>query len=114
MLRASLSTSPFHAQCLPVDKSWFEFIESGFVEAISMLLLEDTQYTPTHVSWDTSLPAKSWKCPRISEDFARAIDARSNRTSVAANAAPAKWEERTVANSFSFSVYMSMAACRAF
>jgi len=41
-----------------VDKPWFEFIESGFVEAISMLLLEGTQYTHIHVSWDTSLRAK--------------------------------------------------------
>jgi|ERR1022692_945919 hypothetical protein len=114
MLRASLSTSWFHAQCLPVDKPWFEFIESEFVEAISMLLLEGTQYIHTHVSSDTSFRAKSWKCPKIREDSDRAINARSSPTSVVANAARAKWEERTAANSFGCSEYMSMEACRAF
>jgi hypothetical protein len=81
-----------------VEKPWFEFIESGFVEAIFMLLPEGTRYTHIHVFWGTSLLAKLWKCPRIREDFARAIDALSNRTSVAANAALAEWEERIAAN----------------
>lgn len=42
------------------------------------------------------------------------IDAPSNRISVAANAALAKWDERTAANSCGCSVYMSMEACRDF
>ena len=63
MLRASLSTSRSRAQCLPVDKPWFEFIESGFVEAIFMLLLEGTQYTHTHVSWGTSLSGEIVEVP---------------------------------------------------
>jgi hypothetical protein len=41
-----------------VGTPWFEFIESEFVEAISMLLQEGIRYTHIHVSWGTSLPAK--------------------------------------------------------
>jgi len=97
-----------------VDKPWFEFIGSAFVEVIFMLLQGDTPYTHTLAFWVTSLRAKSWKCPGIREGFAPVIDAPLNRTSVAANAALAKWGERTVANTLGYSVSMSMEVCRVF
>jgi hypothetical protein len=58
MPRVNSSTLRSRALCLPVDKLSFEFTGSGFVEAIFMLLLDDTRSIHTLAFWDTSYRAK--------------------------------------------------------
>src|SRR5437870_5943448 len=90
------------------------FIELGFVEAISMLLPEGTPiYTYPRVLGH-ELAGEVVEVPENARGLRPGIDAPSNRISVAANAALAKWDERTAANSCGCSVYMSMEACRDF
>ncbi len=78
MLRVNLLTSGSPARCLPVDKPWFEYVVSGFVEAIFTLLRDGTPFIRTHAFLAMNSRAKSSSFRKMSRDSASAITVLSN------------------------------------